>query len=175
MSLKNDLMGKQLMHSFPEILIEFSGGATLKFGRGYEFNPNDPPAEITYFQAMTPNSERPVGETYFNQKLCLYDRGRYQSPPKLCSDFDKVFATISATDGTGIMVEAGTHKYPFSIMVPWQIPSSISGEYGSVIYVAMATLERPWQPKVTVTKEFCTRSVLDLNTLPQHVLVSVCL
>ena len=80
---------------------------------------------------------------------------------------------MTASQGSGdLMVTAGSHTYPFSVVVPWQLPSTFSGDYGGVAYVAKATLERPWQPRETATKELHITSVVDLNTLPLHILVS---
>ncbi|ELT89216.1 hypothetical protein CAPTEDRAFT_219161 [Capitella teleta] len=93
--------------------------------------------------------QQQVTEDYFRQSICLYDRAKH---------------------GNEMMVASGSHSYPFSVAVPLQVPSSLRGRYGSIDYVAIATLERLWQPNETVSKAMKITSVLDLNTLPYHVL-----
>ena len=65
------------------------------------------------------------------------------------------------------MVRRGRHAYPFRIQLPFSIPSTFSGNHGSIGYHATATLHRPWQPEESTSKEFIVKGIVDLNQLPQ--------
>ena len=63
---------------------------------------------------------------------------------------------------------AGQHQYPFTFVLPTQIPSSFEGSFGHVRYSIRAVAQRPWMRReyeCKTTLNVC--SVLDLNTLPE--------
>jgi len=84
-------------------------------------------------------------EKYLNQKLTLYQR--------------------SSSDE--FIVHAGRHSYPFSVQLPYNIPSSLSGSRGQICYFCEATLTRPWQPRTTARQDFTVHSITDLAICPQ--------
>ncbi|KAF2904846.1 hypothetical protein ILUMI_01317 [Ignelater luminosus] len=61
----------------------------------------------------------------------------------------------------------GRHMYPFSYVLPQQLPSSFEGTYGNVIYIIKVTIDYPWKSSESLVLNLNIISPLDLNTLPQ--------
>ena len=74
-----------------------------------------------------------------------------------------------------MVVLAGRHTYPFSVQLPYNIPSSFTGDKADLKYTARAVLERPFQSEITASRNFDVMSVLDLNGLPQVAVSSLCI
>lgn len=60
-------------------------------------------------------------------------------------------------------IPAGEHVYPFSTMLPPQLPSSFDGEHGHVHYTVKATLDRPWKFDQDTKLVFNVVTPVDLN------------
>ncbi|XP_057375199.1 arrestin domain-containing protein 17-like [Daphnia carinata] len=73
--------------------------------------------------------------------------------------------TISA--GNGHVLNKGKHQFPFSFLLPQEIPSSFEGAHGNVRYTLRAVYERrlKWnhECKIPIT----INSITDLNTIPE--------
>ncbi len=76
-------------------------------------------------------------------------------------------ALFTAADADSLVVPSGRHEYAFTVQLPYNLPSTFVSDCGHVRYLATVTLERPWLPKITKSREFTVASVLDLNGLPE--------
>ncbi|KAK9754050.1 Arrestin (or S-antigen), N-terminal domain [Popillia japonica] len=65
-----------------------------------------------------------------------------------------------------IILPPGTHIYPFSIVLPPNLPSSFEGMYGTIRYIAKFSLERPWKFNQETKTAFTVVSPYDLNKFP---------
>lgn len=62
----------------------------------------------------------------------------------------------------------GQHEYPFTFVLPTQIPSSFEGTFGHVRYIIRAVAQRPWlKPEYECNIKLIVCSSLDLNTIPK--------
>lgn len=66
-----------------------------------------------------------------------------------------------------ILVQCGTHKYPFRIELPNVLPSTFTAEHGRIEYWAKATIERPWKANFSVKAKLEITSIVDLNSIPK--------
>jgi hypothetical protein len=76
--------------------------------------------------------------------------------------------TFCAVSGMTEMLPAGEHSFLFSMMLPYNLPSSFEGKYGYVRYTVKATLDRPWKFNHEVKAAFTVLLHLDLNLLPLY-------
>lgn len=60
-------------------------------------------------------------------------------------------------------LEEGEHVYPFSVSLPFQLPSTFHGQFGHVRYVAKVVIDIPWGKDKEVEKTFEVISPLNLN------------
>lgn len=67
---------------------------------------------------------------------------------------------------------SGRHVYPFSIVLPQHIPSSLEHENGSVRYGIKGTMERPWKFDLVTEIPFIVKLPFDLN-LNSHLMVRI--
>ena len=74
--------------------------------------------------------------------------------------------TYYAVAGITEVLAAGEHSFPFSMMLPYHLPSSFEGQYGYVRYTVKATLDRPWKFDHEAKAAFTVLSHLDLNLDP---------
>ncbi|WAR01022.1 ARRD3-like protein [Mya arenaria] len=82
-------------------------------------------------------------ETYFNFELLLFGPGN---------------------DSTHL--QAGHHTYPFSFLLPPNLPSSYESHIGNVRYSLKAKIDKPWKFDHKTQKMFTVVSMLDLNQQP---------
>eukprot|EP00116_Pleurobrachia_bachei_P004158 sb/3464420/ len=70
--------------------------------------------------------------------------------------------------GTGekTSLQAGVHDFPFSITLPVNLPSTFVGDFGRVVYVLSAKIDRPWKRDEHVRTYLTILSVYDLNLQP---------
>nr|XP_022329069.1 arrestin domain-containing protein 3-like [Crassostrea virginica] len=61
----------------------------------------------------------------------------------------------------------GQHHFPFSFMLPPNLPSSFEGGIGHVRYVVKGTIDRPWRFDDNCVRAFTVLNALDLNQLPE--------
>jgi sporulation-control protein spo0M len=66
------------------------------------------------------------------------------------------------------VLPSGEHSFQFSMILPYNLPSSFEGQYGHVRYTVKATLDRPWKFDHEVKAAFTVLSHLDLNLDPQN-------
>lgn len=57
----------------------------------------------------------------------------------------------------------GKHMYPFCFKLPSRLPSSFTGEYGSVRYTLKAKIIRPWRFDRKIVNEVILRDKIDTN------------
>jgi hypothetical protein len=81
-------------------------------------------------------------------KYCLYNITYYA-----VSVFQKV-------------LPAGEHSFPFSMILPDQLPSSFEGQYGYVRYTVEATIDQHLKDDHEVNATFTVLLLLDLNLDP---------
>uniref|UniRef100_A0A0P6EZD4 Arrestin domain-containing protein n=1 Tax=Daphnia magna TaxID=35525 RepID=A0A0P6EZD4_9CRUS len=74
---------------------------------------------------------------------------------------------VTISTGNGQVLNKGKHQFPFSFVLPQQIPSSFEGAHGSVRYTIRAVYERrlKWnhECKIPIT----VNSITDLNAIPE--------
>lgn len=77
--------------------------------------------------------------------------------------FHNVYNLVS---GDNLTLPAGRHTYPFSFILPQQLPSSFEGKHGHIRYTITATVDRPWKSDYEAKVMIPLTSPLDLNFLP---------
>lgn len=75
--------------------------------------------------------------------------------------------------GEGSVLDSGKHVYPFSFILPPNIPSSYEGQYGYVRYTIKVILQRHYYGAETKTA-FSVIAPFDLNLYP-NLRVSSCI
>ncbi|XP_043270376.1 arrestin domain-containing protein 2-like [Venturia canescens] len=68
--------------------------------------------------------------------------------------------------GDNVIIEAGYHTYPFSFLLPHNIPSSFECFGGSVRYTIKAIMDRPWKLNHQTRLVFTIEAPFDLNEVP---------
>lgn len=63
-------------------------------------------------------------------------------------------------------MSAGKYVYPFSFILPVNLPSSFEGKFGSIRYTAKMTVERPWKWNKEIKAAFTVITPYDLNIIP---------
>ena len=66
---------------------------------------------------------------------------------------------------------AGKHTFPFQFILPAVLPSSFEHSLGQVRYTLRATIDKPWKFNHTTKQMMTVVSLLDLNTLPQALVI----
>lgn len=61
---------------------------------------------------------------------------------------------------------AGSYRYPFTVLLPKNIPSSFEGGIGYVRYTAEATIDKPWKFDHVTRTSFTVIGITDLNFQP---------
>lgn len=61
----------------------------------------------------------------------------------------------------------GYHVYPFSYELPQNLPSSFTGQVGSVTYYVEVIVDRPWKWDQKIKFPFILVSPYDLNMFPK--------
>lgn len=81
--------------------------------------------------------------------------------------FDNTFSVISIGlgDRDDYILKPGLHTFPFSFVLPLEIPSSFEGENGHVRYIAKGTIDRSWSLNDHTKRAFTVIGLLDLNKL----------
>ena len=65
---------------------------------------------------------------------------------------------------------AGRHQYPFTFVLPTQIPPSFEGTFGHIRYALRCVAQRPWLKRdYACQTSLNVGSIVDLNTLPEAV------
>lgn len=68
--------------------------------------------------------------------------------------------------GENFVLPPGRHSYPFSYILPTQLPSSFEGVHGNIRYTIKGTVDRPWKFNYEAKIGLNIVSPLDLNYLP---------
>lgn len=63
-------------------------------------------------------------------------------------------------------VAAGKYFYPFSFLLPENLPSTYDCEYGHIIYTIKAVVNRPWKFDYESEIAIIVVSPIDLNKIP---------
>lgn len=63
-------------------------------------------------------------------------------------------------------IPAGTYHYPFSFLLPENLPSTYDCEYGHIIYTIKAVANRPWKFDYVSEITLMVESPIDLNKIP---------
>ena len=71
---------------------------------------------------------------------------------------------ISLHSGPGL--PPGVHYFPFSFLLPPNLPSSFETSTGQVRYFIRATIVRDWKWNHRVKQHFMINGILDLNLYP---------
>lgn len=67
-----------------------------------------------------------------------------------------------------VELAAGHHQYPFSFVLPTQIPPSFEGAYGHIRYNIKAVAQRTWLKREYVCNSNLTvNAIADLNAMPK--------
>jgi len=78
-----------------------------------------------------------------------------------------VFSTVCCicwpAAGESSHMAAGSHRFPFTFVLPETAPSSFEGDVGYVRYTAEAKMERPWKFDHVTRSAFTVISLVDLN------------
>ncbi|XP_012255957.1 arrestin domain-containing protein 17 isoform X2 [Athalia rosae] len=77
--------------------------------------------------------------------------------------FNIQYYLLGGASGVEIQLPPGEHSYPFSCVLPPNLPSSFESDLGHVRYTVKATLDRPWKFDQEVKTAFTVVSALDLN------------
>lgn len=82
--------------------------------------------------------------------------------------FDNTFSVIAMDlgDRDEYILKPGLHTFPFSFVLPLEIPSSFEGEHGHVRYIAKGTIDRSWSFNDHTKRAFTVIGLQDLNKLP---------
>jgi hypothetical protein len=92
---------------------------------------------------------------------------------KMCSFFDKLNCVIHVLLNLGnqvIELSVGRHQYPFTFVLPTQIPPSFEGSFGHIRYTIRSVAQRPWLKRdYACQTSLVVGSIVDLNTLPAAV------
>ena len=67
----------------------------------------------------------------------------------------------------GPSLESGVHNFPFSFVLPQNLPSSYEARMGHVRYEAKGEIVRSWKFNHHCRKIFTVNGILDLNQNPQ--------
>lgn len=96
------------------------------------------------------------------------DNGETQNYSVKYDADDEYFENKSTLVGGGgdSHLEEGEHVYPFSVSLPFQLPSTFNGEFGHVRYVAKVVIDIPWGKDKEQEKTFIVNSPLNLNDEP---------
>ncbi|XP_048735830.2 arrestin domain-containing protein 3-like [Ostrea edulis] len=85
-------------------------------------------------------------ESYFNNVVCVLGKG--------------------LGGGDEHILHPGQYVYPFSFVLPPNLPSSFEGGVGHVRYTIRGTIDRPWGLNYNTVLAFTVLSALDLNQQP---------
>lgn len=80
--------------------------------------------------------------------------------------FENHYYLLGSKNGSEINLEAGELTYPFTCVLPQNLPSSFEGEFGHVRYTIKVVLDRPWKFDQETKMAFTVISPLDLNRDP---------
>ena len=67
-------------------------------------------------------------------------------------------------EGPGL--SPGIHYFPFSFMLPPNLPSTFESDIGNVRYFIKAVIVRSWKWNHKVKQHFMVNGILDLNAYP---------
>ena len=105
-------------------------------------------------------------EQYFDFKFSLCNPGNISFNYKFLKCVGKTYCYI-----TGLQIfdlGAGRHQYPFTFVLPTQIPPSFEGTFGHVRYALRCVAQRPWLKRdYACQTSLNVGSIVDLNTLPE--------
>lgn len=97
----------------------------------------------------------------------LNNDGKYDDENQMLSGHEEYFNIqyylLGGASGSEIQLPPGEHAYPFSCVLPPNLPSSFESDLGHVRYTVKATLDRPWKFDQEVKTAFTVVSPLDLN------------
>ncbi|XP_057379789.1 arrestin domain-containing protein 3-like [Daphnia carinata] len=81
--------------------------------------------------------------------------------------FDFKFSLVNPGQHA-VELAAGHHQYPFTFVLPTQIPPSFEGPYGHIRYNIQAVAQRTWLKREYVCNSNLTvNAIVDLNTMPK--------
>ncbi|XP_055639233.1 arrestin domain-containing protein 17-like isoform X2 [Toxorhynchites rutilus septentrionalis] len=75
---------------------------------------------------------------------------------------------IGSDVGNALEMIAGSYSYPFSCVIPANVPASMESKYGHIRYVVRVSLERPWKHNITYQALMTVKTVYDLNLLSER-------
>ncbi|XP_046750179.1 arrestin domain-containing protein 17 isoform X1 [Diprion similis] len=97
----------------------------------------------------------------------LNNDGKYNDENQMVTGHEQYFNIqyylLGGASGVEIQLPPGEHTYPFSCVLPPNLPSSFESDLGHVRYTVKATLDRPWKFDQEVKTAFTVISPLDLN------------
>lgn len=64
-------------------------------------------------------------------------------------------------------MEPGEYRYPFHFTLPYQLPTSFEGIYGSLRYYVRASLNRRYMLDAVFKRGFTVNNIVDLNFIYQ--------
>ncbi|KAJ8303884.1 hypothetical protein KUTeg_017467, partial [Tegillarca granosa] len=80
--------------------------------------------------------------------------------------FDQRVPVYGKVLGHPDSLPAGRHTFPFSFLLPPNLPSSFEGAHGYVRYTVKATIDKPWKFDHDTKRPFTVICLLDLNLQP---------
>jgi hypothetical protein len=105
-------------------------------------------------------------EQYFDFKFCLYNPGK-----TFCHLLTNCVIHVLLNLGNQVIeLSVGRHQYPFTFVLPTQIPPSFEGSFGHIRYTIRSVAQRPWLKRdYACQTSLIVGSIVDLNTLPAAV------
>lgn len=78
-------------------------------------------------------------------------------------NYINVKTTLVGGKGNTFELPIGEYSYPFSVILPNNVPSTFNGQYGGIIYFGKAKLDIPWAVDKKEKKYFQVLNLLNLN------------
>lgn len=77
--------------------------------------------------------------------------------------FNSRVDVLRSPDGNRFDLVPGKYEYNYQILLPSELPSSFNGQYGTVRYEVICTIDRPWKFDNVFKHPFTTIRPLDFN------------
>lgn len=105
----------------------------------------------------------------WNETKTVRRNGNDETQTTTYKDHDLYFenhVTLFGGSGNTEVLQAGSHFFQFSMLLPDHLPASFEGKYGHIRYAVKGILHRPWTHDHEVMAVFIVMPNLDLNLDP---------
>jgi len=86
-----------------------------------------------------------------------------------------IFHQFAGSHDSVMYLEPSVTKYPFSFVLPPELPQSFEDKIGHIRYKAKAVIDRPLKIDDKADVSFTVIHLVDLNLEPSHLRVSISL